>query len=169
MLRRDTLAPAFVFILGLATILGAWSFQIFGGYLPCARCLQQRWLYYIGLPIAFVALVSALAGGPAWLARTALGLAGFVFLYGAYLGVYQAGAEWSWWPGPSDCGATGAATTTTGNLLDQLDNIRIVSCTTANFRFPAEWGLSFAGWNAIVSLVLGVVALLGAAKRSGAR
>ena len=55
------------------------------------------------------------------------------------------------------------------DLLNQLKGIRIVSCTTASWRFPsAAWGLSFAGWNAAISLALGVVALFGAAW-SGAR
>jgi len=164
MLRRDTLASAFVFVAGLATILAAWGFQIIGGYVPCALCLQQRWPYYIGLPVAFVALANALANGPAWITRLALALAGVIFIYGAYLAVYHAGAEWMWWPGPVDCGVGGASpTTATGGLLQQLDNIRIVSCTEASWRFPADWGLSFAGWNAAVSLVLAAVALAGAA------
>jgi disulfide bond formation protein DsbB len=166
MLRRDSLAPAFVFVAGLATILAAWGFQIVGGYVPCALCLQERWPYYIGLPVAFVALANALANGPAWLTRLALAVAGIVFLYGAYLGTYHAGAEWGWWPGPIDCGATGAAPSTTGNLLDQLQNIHIVSCTEASWRFPAGWGLSFAGWNAVVSLVLAAVAAVGAVRNN---
>ena len=72
MLNRAALPPAFVFILGLATILGAWAFQIVGGYVPCALCLQERWPYYIGLPVALVALVSASMNGPDWLTRGAL-------------------------------------------------------------------------------------------------
>jgi disulfide bond formation protein DsbB len=163
MLNRIALPPAFVLAVGLATILVAWAFQIVGGYVPCALCLQERWPYYIGLPVAVVSLLSAWLGGPAWLTRGALAITGLIFVYGAWLGTYHAGAEWSWWPGPSDCGVTGGVSTTTGNLLDQLNNIHIVSCTEASWRFPAGWGLSFAGWNAVVSAVLAAVALAGAA------
>ena len=165
-LLRRAFAPAFVFLLGLATIGGAWAFQIFGGYVPCKLCLEERLPYYVGVPLAFVALTTALARGPAWLWRLALALAGVVFLYGLTLGAYHAGAEWSWWPGPSDCGSTGGLTPgSTGDLLNQLKGIRIVSCTTASWRFPpAAWGLSFAGWNAVISLVLAAVALAGAAR-----
>lgn len=159
-------ATAFVFLAGLATILAAWGFQVIGGYLPCALCLQQRWPYYIGLPLAFVSLASAWLNGPAWLTRGTLAAAGLVFLYGAYLGLFHAGVEWALWEGPSDCAATPA--TSTGNILEQIEDIRIVPCNEASWRFPAAWGLSFAGWNAVISLVLGLVAVVAATRRQAA-
>ena len=166
MLRRDTYSAAFVFLAGLATILGAWGFQLIGGYIPCKLCLTERIPYYVGLPLAFVALAAALANSPAWIARLALALVAIVFLYGAGLGTYHAGAEWAWWAGPSDCGAGAASSTaTSGDLLNQLKNIHIVSCTNAGWRFPPGWGLSFAGWNAVVSLLLAAIAAFGATRK----
>ena len=138
------LSPAIVFLVGLATIAAAWGFQLVGGYVPCKLCLEERIPYYVGVPLALVALATALAQAPAWVTRLLLALVAIVFLYGAYLGTYHAGAEWGWWPGPSDCGSTGALTNT-GDLLNKLKNIRIVSCTEASWRFPGGWGLSFAG------------------------
>jgi disulfide bond formation protein DsbB len=164
MSRRAVALPAFLFLLGLATILGAWAFQIYGGFVPCKLCLEQRVPYYVGLPILLVALINAAVGGPAWLTRVALGAAAIVFLYGAYLGGFHAGVEWALWEGPADCGATGAATSS-GNLLDDINNIRIVSCSDASWRFPDGWGLSFAGWNAVVSVVIGLGAIIGAARK----
>jgi len=163
MLNRRTSA-AFVSVIGLATILAAWGFQLIGGFVPCKLCLEERIPYYVGIPLAVLALASAVAAAtPAWLTRVLLALAAIVFLYGAGLGTYHAGAEWGWWAGPSDCGAGAAATTsTTGDLINQLQNIRIVSCTTASWRFPDGWGLSFAGWNAVIALVLAAVAATGA-------
>lgn len=159
-------AAAFVFIVGLATILAAWGFQIAGGYIPCALCLQQRWPYYIGLPLVLVSLLSSWINGPAWLTRGALALGGIVFLYGAYLGLFHAGVEWALWEGPSDCAATPASST--GNILEQIEGIQIVPCDQATWRFPAEWGLSFAGWNAVISVVLGLTALVAAARKRAA-
>ncbi len=165
-MSQATLPAALILVVGIATIAGAWGFQLIGGYVPCALCLQERIPYYVGLPLALVALVAARMGGPAWLVRGALILTAVAFAWGAALGVYHAGAEWAWWAGPSDCGAGGgAATGSTGDLLDQLNNIRIVSCTDASFRFPnADWGLSFAGWNAVISAALVAVALFGLAR-----
>jgi disulfide bond formation protein DsbB len=155
--RIDLTAATIVFALGLATILAAWAFQIYGGYVPCALCLQERLPYYFGLPFAGVALLAALLGAPARIPQLFLLLAGLTFLVGFGLGVYHAGAEWAWWAGPSTCG--GGLAPTSGSLLEQLDHVRVVSCTEASWRFL---GLSFAGWNAAVSLVLVAVAAWGA-------
>jgi disulfide bond formation protein DsbB len=155
--RLDVLAPAVVFVLGLATILGAWGFELIGGYVPCALCLQERVPYYVGLPLVLVALIASSVGAPGHIGRYLLLFAGLVFLIGAGLGVYHAGAEWGWWAGPSTCG--GGTTGGSGNLLEQLDNIRVVSCTEASWRFA---GLSFAGWNAVISLLLAIGAFWGA-------
>ena len=159
LLRREWFAPAAVLVLGLATIGGAWGFQLIGGYVPCALCLEQRMPYYVGLPIAFVALCAALAGAKPTVVRTLLIVAGLILAFGIYLGAYQAGAEWKLWAGPSDCGATGGPTLSTEDLANQLKHIRVVSCTEASWRLLF---LSFAGWNAVVSIVLLALAIWGA-------
>jgi disulfide bond formation protein DsbB len=167
---RETIAAAIVTVAGAATIAAAWGFELLGGYVPCALCLQERLPYYTGIPIALVALVVAVAGAQRWLIRVLLVLVAAVFAYGAYLGVYHAGAEWGFWPGPADC-AAGAAppATSAADILSQIQGMRIVSCTEVNWRFPADWGLSFAGWNAVASLFLILVALWGALKRRPTR
>jgi disulfide bond formation protein DsbB len=163
---RDMLAPAIVTVVGAATIAAAWGFELIGGYVPCALCLQERVPYYAGVPIALVALVVAFAGGQRWLIRLLLFVVAAVFAYGAFLGVYPAGAAWGFWPGPADCAAGAAPPATSAtDLLSQLQGMRIVSCTEASWRFPAGWGLSFAGWNAAASLFLVLVALWGAVRR----
>lgn len=164
--RRDMLAPAILTVVGAATIAAAWGFELIGGYVPCALCLEERVPYYAGVPIALVALVVAFAGGQAWLVRLLLVVVAAVFAYGAYLGIYHAGAEWGFWPGPADC-AAGAAppAESAADILSQIQGMRIVSCTEASWRFPPDWGLSFAGWNAAASLFLVAVALWGAIRR----
>jgi disulfide bond formation protein DsbB len=163
-LRREWIAPAAVLVLGLATILGAWGFQIIGGYIPCALCLQQRVAYYVGLPIALVALVLALSGAKSMVVRGLLLLVALAFAVNVFIGVYQAGAEWGFWPGPASCGATSGGGGS-GSLLEQIQHIRVVSCTEASWRFLF---LSFAGWNAVISAVLFLIALFGAFRRNEA-
>jgi disulfide bond formation protein DsbB len=160
---RDILAPAIVTVVGSATIAAAWGFELIGGYVPCALCLEERIPYYVGVPIAVVALLVAFAGGQRLLIGLLLLVVTVVFGYGTYLGLYHAGAEWGWWPGPADC-AAGAAppTTSAADILSQIQGMRVVSCTEASWRFPTGWGLSFAGWNAAASLLLALVALWGA-------
>jgi disulfide bond formation protein DsbB len=157
--KHEVFAPAIVLGVGLVTILTAWGFELIGGFQPCKLCLEERLPYYVGLPLALAALLAALAGAKPTVTRKLLLAASLVFAIGAGLGVYHAGAEWGWWSGPSDCGATGGiAAGTAADLLDQLKNIRIVSCTEASWRFLF---LSFAGWNAVISLFLVVVGFWG--------
>jgi disulfide bond formation protein DsbB len=155
-----------VTLIAAATIAAAWGFELFGGYIPCALCLQERIPYYLGIPVALVALIASLGKGPAWLSRLLLVATALIFAYGAYLGIYHAGAEWGFWPGPTDCAAGSApATTSAADILSQLDSVRVVSCTEATWRLPTDWGLSFAGWNAAISVLLVLVALWGATRK----
>ena len=148
-----------------ATIGSALWFQHVGGYVPCKLCLQQREAYYLGLPFALFAVPAILARMPECVARGCLAIAGLCLLSTALLGVYHAGAEWAWWPGPEDCGAATAAPTDAGGLLQSLATTRPPSCTDAPWRFG---GLSFAGWNAVLALALAGLALFAAARRRDA-
>ncbi len=165
-LTAPRLSALVVTLLSAATIAAAWAFELIGGYVPCALCLEERIPYYLGVPVALAALLAAWFVAPARLARLLLLLAALIFAWGAYLGIYHAGAEWGFWQGPADCGAGAAPpTTSAADILSQMEGIRIVSCTEASWRFPAGWGLSFAGWNAAISVLLAAVALWGAARK----
>jgi disulfide bond formation protein DsbB len=152
---RQTLGAALSMVGMAATVGGALAFQHIGGYIPCALCLEQRTPYYVAIPIAFVALISALRSGPAILTRLLLVAVGVAMLYAAYLGVFHAGVEWRWWAGPTDCGAV-AGFDMGGDLLSQLDTVRGPSCEDAALRIL---GLSLAGWNAIAALILAAISL----------
>lgn len=138
-------------LLALGAIGGAWGFQLIGGYVPCALCLEQREPYYVGIPILFFALLLTIAKPQVWLARILYLAFAIVIAYGFYLAVYHAGAEWELWLGPSDCGGNAVLPSDTSDLLAQLETVKIISCTEASARFL---GLSFAGWNAVATLVL---------------
>ncbi len=161
--RAPVRAAALAFALGLATILGAWGFQLIGGYLPCKLCLQERIPYYAGLPILLLGLL--LASRMERPARLLYALAGLVFLAGFGLAVYHAGAEWGFWEGPSDCGGGQTLATNAADLLKQIQATKLVSCTEATFRLL---GLSFAGWNAVASAAVTLLAFRAATARADA-
>lgn len=146
----DKLASALAFLLGLATILGALASQYFGGLYPCELCLEQRWAYYIGLPILLGILVLwNRLPLKLWFALMAVVTA--IFIWGTYMGSYHAGVEWGFWPGPTACTGIGESFS-----FDQLSNMTpVIGCDVVQFRFL---GLSLAGYNALISL--GIVALL---------
>lgn len=146
---------AIVLMVATGTILAALGFEHIGKYLPCPLCLQQRYAYYAGIPLAFLAMV-LVSSGKARLAGLVFLVISLAFLANAGLGVYQSGAEWGWWPGPQSCGTMQAIGGKSGGLLDKLNDTKVIKCDEAQWRFAL---LSFAGWNAVVSLGLCVVAL----------
>lgn len=142
--------------LALAAILAALGFEHIAHMTPCPLCLQQRWAYYIGIPVTFVALVVLSSGGPR-IASVLLVLVALGFVGNAGLGVYHAGVEWGFWAGPDTCAGLSTAASAAGNFLDQLKNTtRIVRCDEAGWRFL---GLSFAGWNVVASLMISTAAV----------
>ena len=142
---------ALALVLAVAALGAAFGFEKLGGYNPCPLCLMQRYAYFAGIPLTFLALI-LLASGQRAAAATVMFLVSLAYLGNAGLGVYHAGAEWKYWPGPDTCGASGPGLTkSAGSLLKQLETTLVVRCDEAPWRFL---GLSFAGWNVVVSMML---------------
>lgn len=148
-------AGAGTLLLALGVIGAALAFEYIGGYRPCPLCLMERWAYYASIPALFVALVLLRAGWPRS-AGLLFALAAFAFLANAGLGAYHAGAEWGFWPGPDTCATAPPANLGSGNLLESLQRSDVVRCDKAPWTFL---GLSFAGWNVVVSLIASAAAL----------
>jgi len=155
------LVSAVVFAIAAATILTAHAFEQFGGYLPCHLCLQERYAYYFAVPAAVAAFLAA-RGEANGAARIVLGLIALAFLANAALGIYHSGVEWKWWPGPTVCSGGSTIEWGEGGLAAQLENTKIIACDQAAWRLL---GLSFAGWNAVVSGLLAGLAAWGAAQK----
>lgn len=159
-----TYAAAFCLVAAIATVGGAWGFELIGHYIPCKMCLAERVPYYTGIPFALAALVAAGFFRADLAARVLLLIVFGIFVWSAYKGAFHAGFEWKWWEGPTDCGIGGTIDRTLP-LAQQL-TYHAPSCDSAVWRFPnAEWGLSFAGWNAVISTFIAIVALYGALAR----
>jgi disulfide bond formation protein DsbB len=153
-------AAGLILLIAAATIAGAWIFQAFG-IAPCELCLSERIPYYVGIPVAAVTLFFALRESKA------LMLVGFIllfliFAFSAGFGVYHAGVEWHFWEGPTACtGSTMTKATSMQDFLHQLQTVKVVRCDAVAIRIL---GLSLAGWNAVISVVLAVIAIWGARK-----
>lgn len=161
--NRRKLTALFLAVAMAAVVGGALAFQHIGGYLPCKLCYEQRIPYYVGAPLMLLAFLASMLRAPAWAVRGLLAIGGLLMLYGLYLAVYHSGVEWAWWPGPTDCTDVAGPVDTGGNgVLDALDKFVPPSCDKAALRIL---GLSMAGWNAIASLILAIVALRGAFAR----
>ncbi|MCB1412172.1 MAG: disulfide bond formation protein B [Xanthobacteraceae bacterium] len=164
--RPGTLDAAAIAAIAALTLAGAWFFQLVLGILPCPLCLEQRYAYYLAVPVAAILALAASRGVP----RTAL-VAGFAVLAlaafaNAVLGGYHAGVEWQWWPGPSDCSGSLPDLRNAGDLLSRLDDVKVIRCDEVQWRFL---GLSLAGYNALISLLMAAIAVRGVFRLAAGR
>jgi disulfide bond formation protein DsbB len=151
-------AALIVALVGAGTIAGAWFFELVIKLKPCPMCLEQRWPYYIGVPLALVIALAAHRKAPRMIVVAGLLVLAGLMVWGAYMGVFHAGVEWKLWEGPPEC--SGAAPLGgAGGLLNRLQDVNITRCDEAAWRFL---GISLAGYNAAISAALAAVALAGA-------
>ena len=146
---------ALVGVASLALIAGAWFFELVLHLRPCKLCLEQRMPHYAAIGLALAGLVLARSPRLQWLVL--FGLAGLM-AWSTSLGIYHAGVEWGWFRGPNDCGGAAPAAAGMQDFMKQLQTTRIVACSEAAWRFL---GLSLAGWNALASAGLFLLAVLG--------
>ena len=142
-----------------ATLAGAWFFQLVLDIRPCPLCLEQRYAYYLVLPLGALVALAAARDAP----RAAL-VAGFAIitlatLWNAGLGAYHSGVEWGLWKGPTECTGPVGNLGSAGNLLERLDSAKVIRCDEVQWRFL---GLSLAGYNVLISLSMAVMAAWGA-------
>jgi disulfide bond formation protein DsbB len=155
--RPVMVLSAVIFVIAGATILIALAFEHLGGYAPCPLCLEERYAYYFAVPASAAAILFA-RGQATGIARILLVLIALAFLANMAVGIYHAGVEWKWWPGPTECTGAFELKWGEGGIVDTP----VVRCDEASWRFL---GLSFAGWNAVVSAFLAGVAGYGATRR----
>lgn len=156
----EKLHPAYglggwVLFISISVILAALAFEFVGGYTPCPICLQQRYAYYAAIPVTFIGLV-LLAGDFTRIAGLVFFTVALAYLANAGLGVYHAGIEWGFWPGPDTCAGAAAPPASVDSLMKELEASTGARCDEAQWRL---FGLSFAGWNVVASLGLFVLAL----------
>jgi disulfide bond formation protein DsbB len=147
-----------VALIAAATLAGAWLFQLVLGIVPCPLCLEQRYAYYLAVPLGlFVAFVAA-KDAPRPVLLAGLALLVVAALANAWLGGYHAGVEWKLWQGPTDCTGPVGNFGNAGSLLDRLDTVKVVRCDEVQWRFL---GLSLAGYNVLISLLMAAIAAWG--------
>jgi disulfide bond formation protein DsbB len=148
--------------LAFATIAGAWVFQGLG-FAPCDLCLEQRYAYYAGIPLAAIVFALASSGAGAAATRALFWLLALVFAANVALAIYHSGVELHLWAGPTACSGSLGSPLAGGNLLDQLANVKVVSCDVVQLRV---FGLSLANWNVFLSAALSALAARAALARA---
>ena len=145
-------------IIAAATLAGAWFFQLVLDIRPCPLCLEQRYAYYLAVPLGALVAFAAWKGAPRPLLLAGLILLALAALGNAWLGGYHAGVEWGLWQGPTDCTGPVGNLGSAGNLLERLDSVKVIRCDEVQWRFL---GLSLAGYNVLISLAMAALATWG--------
>jgi len=133
----SALARLIAFIVPITLLGGALGSQYVGRLHPCEMCYWQRWPHGAAILLAAAAFVIPAKS------RTLTALAALAIAISGAIGVYHAGVEIGWWEGVTTCTAGGALS------LDQLMKVPLVRCDQIQWSL---FGISMAGWNAIISL-----------------
>lgn len=126
-----------------ALLLGAFAFQHLGGLAPCKLCIWQRYPHAVAIVLGAVALLLPVPLLILLGAAAALSSAG--------VGLYHVGVEQGWWEGPTSCSASAIGGVDANALFDQIMAAPLIRCDDIAWQFA---GLSMAGWNMVMSLVL---------------
>jgi len=151
-------AAIVIAIVGLMTMAGFFYFQYVLGYPPCPLCLEQRYAYYLAIPVGALTALAARSGAPRPLLLAGLAILALATLANAGLGAYHSGVEWGFWKGPTDCSGPVVNLGNAADLLSKLDTVKVVRCDEVQWRFL---GLSLAGYNVLISLLMAAIAAWG--------
>jgi disulfide bond formation protein DsbB len=132
----------------LALLGGAYAFEYLGGLVPCEMCWWQRYAL-------MAALALALLGWVLGRTRALLVLSALAVLAGAGIAAFHVGVEQHWWQGITACAAAPAGGSN-ADIMGQILAQPVVRCDAIPWSLL---GISMAGWNALVSAMIGGVAL----------
>ena len=127
-------------LLPLWLLGGALGSQYIGGLHPCEMCYWQRWPHGAAILLAALAFTAPVSSPRS---RMLTLLAAAAIAVSGAIGVYHAGVEAGIFEGFTTC------TATRGMSLQDIINAPLVRCDQVQWSL---FGISMAGWNAILSL-----------------
>jgi len=150
--RPFALARALALLVPAGLMAGALGSQFIGGLVPCEMCHWQRWPHYAAIALAILAFIAP----PAAPRRVLVALAALAVMTSGLIGIFHAGVEYHWWQGITPCAATIGAAASPDELLAHLVAGPVVRCDAPQWTL---FGISLAGFNAIISLAGALVIL----------
>ena len=136
-------APAVCLISSSLMLIFAYSLEHLSGLVPCEMCLWQRWPLFL---VVFFSILSILVFKK--YSNLFILFAGSSFLISSFLGIWHSGYEMGYLPGPTSCSNNNISLQSN---FEEILNQSMVSCQDILWSFL---GISLAGWNAIISLLL---------------
>nr|WP_294514646.1 disulfide bond formation protein B [uncultured Rhodopila sp.] len=162
--RAPPRSLAVLIALAAAAALGAaYAAETWGGLVPCALCLLERWPYRI---VVVLGLVAAIA--PRGLVKPLLIAAITCLFADAAIAAVHVGVELQWWPSPlPECAAPHFSGGSIADRLAAMPSRPAKPCDEPTFLIPGV-PLSIAALNMLFALVLfaGSAILLGQRRSS---
>ena len=142
-----------IFLTSAGILAAVYASQYWGGLAPCELCLYQRWPWWFAATLGLVSLWFV-PRPRIW--RLVVGICGLTLMAGAALAVYHVGIEQHWWLGPASCTSSGTPASLE-ELKAQIMTAPVVFCEQVPWSL---FGVSMAGYNAIVSVVVGLASIM---------
>ena len=134
-------------LLGAAALGVAFASEWWGGLVPCALCLWERWPYRV-----IIVLGALAAMAPRSMTRPLLGFVVLAFLVGAVLGGLHTGVEFRWWPSPlPECAAPNFGSGSIADRLAAMPTVPSKPCDDPTYLVPFM-PLSMAAMNLLFAL-----------------
>ena len=134
------------FLVSSVMLISAFYLEYFHGALPCDLCITQRWFHgaiiTYSLIIIFILIKTAIS-------KKLLLFGGTILWFSSSIaGLYHFGIEMNFWTGPDGCSSS---IDFSKDTLKYLLSKSPIKCDEVMFKI---FGLSLAGWNALVSFFL---------------
>lgn len=146
--------PTGLFLLAVTALGGALISQYVFGMNPCPLCLYQRWPYGIIIALSLLALFMGLRKNEKASAALVF-LCGWALMAGGIVAAYHVGVEQHWWKSFLE-GCT-INFDSGKDLLKQIESTHAARCDEIPWSL---FGISMAGYNAIISLIAAPLTLI---------
>ena len=133
-------------------LLSAFYLEYFHGALPCDLCITQRWFHGAIIGYSFIIILII---NKTLISNKLLVLVGAIlWLSSSLAGLYHFGIEMNFWTGPDGCSSN---IDFSKDTLTYILNKSPIKCYEVMFEI---FGLSLAGWNALASLIIFLLAII---------
>lgn len=164
-MRRIPVLASISLAVALAALAAALGSEKFGGLVPCALCLVERWPYRVAAALAVLALLPV----SAMLRRAALAGIVLAMAASAMAASVHVGVEQGWWPSPlPECAAPDLGSGSIAERLRRMPAHPAKPCDEPTYLIPGL-PVSMAGFNLLLSLALGAGLAVALAGPRGAR
>jgi len=145
-----------IFAFSVLSLAAALTAQYMFGLAPCILCIYQRVPFVLTALLALAGLVLAYRAERVKVAAFLVLLCGVIFWVGAGIAFYHVGVEQHWWVSHLEGCAVDFAAANPQDLMALLDSRPAVRCDEIPWADPL-FGISMAGYNAILSLIVGAL------------